>query len=214
LPAIVTVTKKDQPENIYPFAKPSVVSANWFAVYVTSRHEKRVALHFAQRQIEHFLPLYSARRRWKNGCTMNLALPLFSNYVFVRIEAAKRTRVLEVPGVLSLVGFGRTLTPLSDLEIAGLRSLVEQGKAEPHPYLVVGERVRIVAGSMAGSEGVLIRKKNNFRMVFALDAIMQCVAVEVDAADLEPVRIRTIRVGATPAPPGSGCPQAHGCRPS
>jgi transcription antitermination factor NusG len=214
LPAIVTVTKKDQPENIYPFAKPSVVSANWFAVYVTSQHEKRVAFHFAQRQIEHFLPLYSARRRWKNGCTMNLALPLFSNYVFVRIEAAKRTRVLEVPGVLSLVGFGRTLTPLSDLEIAGLRSLVEQGKAEPHPYLVVGERVRIVAGSMAGSEGVLIRKKNNFRMVFALDAIMQCVAVEVDAADLEPVRIRTIRVGATPAPPGSGCPHAHGCRPS
>jgi len=214
MPAVVTVTKKDEPENLYPLAEASVVSANWFAVYVTSQHEKRVAFHFAQRQIEHFLPLYSARRRWKNGCTMNLALPLFSNYVFVRIQAAKRTRVLEVPGVLSLVGFGRTLTPLSDLEIAGVRSAVEQGKAEPHPYLVIGERVRIVAGSMVGSEGVLIRKKNNFRVVFALDAIMQCVAVEVDAADLEPVRSRMTPVGATPALAGCGNLQAHGYRAS
>jgi hypothetical protein len=39
---------------------------------------------------------------------------------------------------------------------------------------------------MTGMEGVLVRKKNNFRVVLALDAIMQCVAVEVDADDLEP----------------------------
>jgi transcription antitermination factor NusG len=95
-------------------------------------------------------------------------------------------RVLEVPGVLSLVGFGRTLAPLSDCEIEALRSCIGQRKIEPHPYLVIGERVRIKAGPMTGMEGVLVRKKSNFRVVLALDVIMQCVAVEVDAADLEP----------------------------
>jgi hypothetical protein len=40
---------------------------------------------------------------------------------------------------------------------------------------------------MAGLEGVLVRKKNNFRVVLALDVIMRSVAVEVDADDLEPV---------------------------
>jgi transcription antitermination factor NusG len=61
------------------------------------------------------------------------------------------------------------------------------GKIEPHPYLKVGERVRVTAGSMAGVEGILVRKKNEFRFILTLDAIMRSVAVEVDAHDLEPV---------------------------
>jgi transcription antitermination factor NusG len=161
-------------------------SASWFAAYTNSHHEKRVALHFAERRIESFLPLYSAAHRWKNRCEMNLDLPLFPNYVFVRIDPRDRVRVLEVPGVVSLVGFGRVLAPLPDLEIEALRSGVGQRKIEPHPYLVIGERVRIKAGAMMGIEGVLVRKKNNFRVVLTLDAIMQSVAVEVDADDLEP----------------------------
>jgi transcription antitermination factor NusG len=161
-------------------------SANWFAAYTNSHHEKRVASHFGERQIESFLPLYSALHRWKNRREVDVDLPLFPNYVFVHIDPSDRVRVLEVPGVLSLVGFGRTLAPLSDFEIEALRSCVGQRKIEPHPYLVIGERVRIKTGPMTGMEGVLVRKKNNFRVVLALDAIMQCVAVEVDADDLEP----------------------------
>jgi transcriptional antiterminator NusG len=161
-------------------------SANWFAAYTNSHHEKRVASHFGERQIESFLPLYSVLHRWKNRCEVDLDLPLFPNYVFVHIDPRERVRVLEVPGVLSLVGFGRTLAPLSDFEVESLRSCVGQRKIEPHPYLVIGERVRIKAGPMAGMEGVLVRKKSNYRVVLALDVIMQCVAVEVDADDVEP----------------------------
>jgi transcription antitermination factor NusG len=161
-------------------------SANWFAAYTNSHHEKRVASHFGERQIESFLPLYATLHRWKNRCEVDLDLPLFPNYVFVHIDPRDRVRVLEVPGVLSMVGFGRTLAPLSDFEIEAIRSCVGQRKIEPHPYLVIGERVRIKAGPLTGMEGVLVRKKSNFRVVLALDVIMQCVAVEVDADDLEP----------------------------
>src|SRR5450432_2585383 len=92
-------------------------SANWFAAYTNFHHEKRVASQFAERRIESFLPLYSTRHRWKNRCEMNLELPLFPNYVFVRIGLRDRVRVLTVPGVVSLVGFGRILAPLPDFEI-------------------------------------------------------------------------------------------------
>jgi transcription antitermination factor NusG len=162
-------------------------SAKWFAAYTNSRREKCVASQFAERRIESFLPLYATRHRWRNRCEMRVELPLFQNYVFVRIDPRERVRVLEVPGVLSLVGFGRTLAPLPDFEIETLRSCLGQRKIEPHPYLVIGERVRIQAGPMAGMEGVLVRKKNNLRVVLALDVIMQSVAVEVDADDVEPV---------------------------
>jgi transcription antitermination factor NusG len=173
-------------QKIQGLAAAQESSANWFAAYTNSHHEKRVASHFGERQIESFLPLYAALHRWKNRCEVDLDLPLFPNYVFVHIDPRERVRVLEVPGVLSLVGFGRTLAPLSDFEIEALRSCAGQRKIEPHPYLVIGERVRIKAGPMTGMEGVLVRKKSNFRVVLALDVIMQCVAVEVDADDLEP----------------------------
>jgi transcription antitermination factor NusG len=161
-------------------------SARWFAAYTYSNHEKRVASYFGERGMESFLPLYAARHRWKNGCDMNLELPLFPNYVFVHMASRERVRVLEVPGVVALVGFGRTLAPLPDFEIEALRSGLGRRRLEPHPYLVIGDRVRIKRGAMMGMEGVLVRKKNNFRVVLALDVIMQCVAVEVDADDLEP----------------------------
>ena len=106
-------------------------SANWFAAYTDSHHEKRVALHFGERQIESFLLLYATLHRWKNRCEVDLDLPLFPNYVFVHIDPRDRVRVLEVPGVLSLVGFGRTLAPLSDFEIEALRSCVGQRKSSP-----------------------------------------------------------------------------------
>jgi transcription antitermination factor NusG len=163
-------------------------SAHWFAVYTNTHHEKRVNAYFKEREIESFLPLYATQRQWKNRCAMKLELPLFPNYVFAHIARGERVRVLEIPGVLSLVGFGRHLTPLPDLEIEALRAGLSQRTVEPHPYLVVGERVRIKAGAMIGMEGVLLRKKNNFRVVLALDAIMQSVSIEVGAEDLEVAR--------------------------
>jgi len=172
-------------QKIHESVEAQTFSSKWFAAYTNSRHEKCVATQFAERQIESFLPLYATRHRWRNRCEMLVELPLFQNYVFVRIDPRERVRVLEVPGVLSLVGFGRTLAPLPDFEIEALRSGLAQRKIEPHPYLVIGERVCIKAGPMVGMEGVLVRKKNNFRVVLALDVIMQSMAVEVDADDLE-----------------------------
>lgn len=181
----------------------------WVAAYTSSHHEKRVASHLSERQIESFLPLYSTTHHWKNRCAMKLELPLFPNYVFVRMAHRDRARVLEVPGVWSLVSFGRSLASLPDFEIAALRSGVGQRKIEPHPYLVVGERVRIKAGAMLGMEGALVREKNRSRVVIAIEAIRQSVAVEVDAVDLEPAATPREKPGCgiarRPGPVGRSC---------
>jgi transcription antitermination factor NusG len=161
--------------------------SRWYAAYTTPRHEKRLAEHFDVRRIEHFLPLYHVQRRWKDGSKVSLELPLFPNYIFVRIARRDRVRVLEVPGVLFIAGSGREPTPLPDDEIEALRRGLALWKIEPHYYLVVGEKACINAGPFAGMQGVLIRKKNNLRVVLTLPLIMQSVAVEVDAHDVVPV---------------------------
>lgn len=160
-------------------------SPRWFAVYTTPRHEKHVSELATDRGIETFLPLYRTARQWKKRCPVVLELPLFPTYVFVRMTQGDRGAVLGLPGVLSIVGSAREPWPLPDFEIEALRSGMHLRKVEPHPYLVVGERARIKAGPMAGMEGVLVRKKNSLRVVLTLDNIMQSVAVEVDANDLE-----------------------------
>jgi transcription antitermination factor NusG len=158
----------------------------WFAVYTTPRHEKHVSEILVERQIETFLPLYRTNRQWQKSRPVVLDLPLFPTYVFVRIARHARGVVLGTPGVLSIVGSSREAWPLPDLEIEALRSGLSTRKIEPHPYLIVGERVRIKTGVMTGVEGVLVRKKNNLRVVLSLDTIMQSFAVEVAADDIEP----------------------------
>jgi transcription antitermination factor NusG len=160
----------------------------WFAVYTTSRHEKRVAQHLGCREIEYYLPLYKADRKWSDGSRVTLDLPLFPGYLFVRIKRAERVRVLEVPGTLTVVGgTGREPAPLPDEAIDALRAGLHLRRAEPHPLLTVGQRARICSGALAGMEGIVLRKKNSCRVILTLEHIQRSIAVEVDGDDLEPV---------------------------
>jgi transcription antitermination factor NusG len=158
---------------------------HWYAAYTLANHEKRVMQQFTERSVEHFLPLYESTRIWKDR-RVKLQLPLFPGYVFVRLALRDRLRVLQVPSVVRLVGFNGHPAALPDKEIEALRtSVVMQLRAEPHPYLTVGRRVRIKSGPLAGVEGILVRKKNAFRVVLSLDFILRSAAVEVDASDIE-----------------------------
>jgi transcription antitermination factor NusG len=161
-------------------------SDDWFAVYTLSCREKQVSRHMDIHAIEHFLPVTKTRRRWKNGCTMMIEEPLFPGYLFVRIERSARTQVLAVPGVHSIVGTGKDPIPLPNFEIETLRRSVDLLTIEPHPYLNVGDRATILRGPLGGMTGFVVRKKNGLRFILSLDLIMKSVAVEVDAADLEP----------------------------
>jgi transcription antitermination factor NusG len=177
-------------ENYGAFCAGVDTAPRWLALYTTPRHEKHVSEILVQRQIETFLPLYRTTRRWKKSRPVVLELPLFPSYVFVRIPRQARGAVLGVPGVLSIVGSAREPWPLPDHDIEAIRLGVQMRKIEPHPYLTVGERARVVFGVLAGLEGVIVRKKNNLHIVLSLDQIMQSVAIEVDASELEPVSTR------------------------
>jgi transcription antitermination factor NusG len=164
------------------------LASNWFAVFTTPRHEKRVEQHLRLRNVESFLPLYRSPRKWRNGLKVVLELPLFPGYIFVRIRRSERVKVLEVPGVVAIVGGAAgQMAKLPEAEVEALRSGLHLRQAEPHPLLTVGRRARIRSGALAGLEGIVVRKKNSFRVVLTMDLIMQSIVVEVDGEELEPV---------------------------
>lgn len=168
-------------------ASNSSIPRSWFAVFTAPRHEKRVEEHFRAREIESFLPLYRTHRQWKDGSKGVLQLPLFANYIFVRIGCGERLPVLSIPGVISIVGGGRQSSPVPDSYIQFLRKGIREGKIQPHPYLVSGARVRIRSGVMAGMEGILLHRKSDCRVVITLEMIMKSVRVEVQMDDIEPI---------------------------
>ena len=156
----------------------------WYAAYTNANHEKRVSEQLGVRKIEHFLPLYTSLRRWKDR-RVKLEMPLFPGYVFVRTALQNRMHVLQVPGVARLVGFDGTAAALPEDEIEALRmSLGNRLRVEPYPYLTAGRRVRVQAGPLVGLTGIVVRRKGGARFVVTLDLIQRSVAVEVNEDDL------------------------------
>jgi len=159
----------------------------WYAAYTHARHEKKVAQQLQERGIEHFLPVYHSVRSWKDR-RKELDMVLFPGYVFTRIDVAEKLRVLQLPGVVRFVSFNGQPTPLAGDDLAALRNALQQGmRAEHHPYLTAGRRVKVVHGPLTGARGILLRLKTNCRIVISIDAIMRSVSVEIDESDVEPI---------------------------
>jgi len=162
-------------------------SPRWFALTVKPRHEKAATAYLGRKGLEAYLPLYKARRRWSDRFR-EVELCLFPGYVFCRFNFEKRLDVLNVPSVHSIVGFGDRETPVSEEEIELIRTILASGAPVlPWDYLKVGERVRIIDGSLKNIEGILVRERDAWRVVVSVELLQRSVAVEIDRDLVRPV---------------------------
>ncbi len=174
----------DKIQDMTDYRKPS---AAWFALYVRHRHEKVVAEVISGKGLKVFLPVYKTAHRWKDRMK-DLILPLFPNYVFTLAAPGQRNLVLSTPGIYDFVRLGGVPAPIPAEEIEAVRQAVSNGlNAEPHPFLKSGDRVRVKSGPLGGLEGVLVRKKNFYRLVLSVELLVKSISVEVDVADVERV---------------------------
>jgi transcription antitermination factor NusG len=163
-------------------------SSPWWALYTRHQHERTVADMLGTKGFDVFLPVYESVRRWKDRRKV-LSLPLFPCYVFVRGDLGRRLQILSTPGIHMILSHGDNFAAVPETEIQAIRRTVDgHFRVEPHPFLRCGDRVRVKRGSLEGIEGILVRKKNVFRLVLSVEMLAQSVGVEVDAADVEPVR--------------------------
>lgn len=159
----------------------------WYVVYTCPRHEKFVAHQMNERQISCFLPLYASLRRWKDR-TKRLELPLFPGYLFVQMTPENRISILGLPGVVQFVCFQGKPAPVSATELESLRQGTNGSMVvQPHPFLQAGRRVRVVGGSMAGLEGIFLRRKDQNRIVISISLIQRSVSVEIGEAEVAPL---------------------------
>jgi transcription antitermination factor NusG len=162
-------------------------SERWFAVRVKSRCEKVVAQMAEGRGFEEFLPVYRSRRKWSDR-QQDVELPLFPGYLFCRLNPEHRLPLLTIPGVLHIVGIGKTPVPVDDFEIAAIQGAVQSGlSAEPWPFLEVGDRVRLEAGPLTGLEGILVGSDKQQRIVVSVTLLRRSVAVTIERDWVRPL---------------------------
>lgn len=165
-------------------ANSATAAGNWFAVYTRHQHERKVASLLSEQEFEIFYPTYTEVHRWKDR-KREISLPLFPGYVFFRGALENRVRILSTPGVHFILSTGSAPAPIPDQEIDGLRRAVHlRMRVEPFPYLKLGDRVRVTCGPLAGTEGLLARKKDSSRLVLSIHMLGRSAAVEIDAGDV------------------------------
>jgi len=166
-----------------------VARPQWYAVHTRSRHEKQVARLLEEKQLDAFLPLRKEVHRWKDRCKP-VELPLFTGYVFVRLplDVEQRLRVLRTFGVVRIVGFAQQDVSVPEAQIEMLRRLTaSDAPLHRHRYLRAGQRVKVISGSLAGVDGILVRVTKTDRLVVSVPAIHRSVAVEISGYDVVPV---------------------------
>jgi transcription antitermination factor NusG len=162
---------------------------NWYAVQTRSRHEKMVARQLEGQGFATFLPLTTQLRQWSDRRKV-VELPLFPGYTFVRMvyQPEQRLRVLNTEGIVSFVGIHGQGMPIPDRQIEHIQTLqTAQVPMENHPFLKVGQRVRIRSGSLNGTEGILVGQDSDRMLVISVELIQRSVSIRLQGYEVEAV---------------------------
>lgn len=161
----------------------------WFAVQTRPRHEKKVSAELQEKGVSAFLPLVSSTRQWSDRRRV-VEMPLFAQYVFVRIAQTLQTRVsvLRTNGVTNFVGTRGLGVPIPDEQIERVQAVVTHGiPATPHAFLNVGKRIRIRGGALDGLQGILTAVNGDQTLVVSVELIQRSIAIRIAGFSIEPV---------------------------
>lgn len=162
---------------------PEINKAGWLVLCTAYQQEGSVGNYLLAKQFDVFNPYYVASGD-RNDPVNSVRLPLFPGYVFVAGATKRRNQLLTVPGVHTIVSFGRVPAEIPAAEIEPIRRAMHCSMlVRPHPYLATGEDATVAKGPLAGVSGFLAPKgdqKERLQLVLSIQLISKSVAVEMD----------------------------------
>ena len=153
----------------------------WIVVRSKPRSEKVAHNELVKKNIESYLPLLKERRKWSDRKKW-VEFPLFSSYLFARIEIKDSIFVLQTQGVNTIVKFGKQIAIVQNSVIEAIRLAMEGGyQLEPVEYFVEGNQVEVIAGPMKGVKGIVAKLKGQNRLIIKIDAIQQALSIQIES---------------------------------
>ena len=164
----------------------NIQAARWYSIQTRYRFERKVNAQLQQKGLQTFLPLLQEFHHWSDR-RQPVYIPLFSGYTFARFElsAALRIELLHTKGIIGLISFRGVPVPIPPKQIEDLQKLLSQKvPCSLHPFLRVGQRVRIRGGCLDGLEGIL-EQRGEKNLVISLESIQRAVAITIEGYELE-----------------------------
>ena len=159
----------------------------WIVVRSKPRAEKVAFDQLMKKGINVYLPLVKKRQKWSDRKKW-VELPLFSNYLFAKVELKNSIYILQTHGVSSIVKFNGTVATVQESVVNSIRWALEGGyELEPTEYFFQGDEVEVIEGPMKGTKGVVVELKGVERLVLKIDALQQAVSVHIDSKFLRSV---------------------------
>ena len=181
---------------------PAAADKKWYAVHTRSRHEKVVAAQLCGRGVDTYLPLVEEIHRWsdrRNGFRFHCFPAMLSSTRGFRRDHGHRSAGPERGSHRGRPCGG---SPIPDEEIAIVHRLLSHNiPCVNHPFLEVGQRVRIRGGALDGVEGTLLARKGESCLVISIELIQRSLAVRIEGYDVEVgLTARLWSLAAEPAP--------------
>lgn len=138
---------------------------NWYALYVKSRSEKKVATEFDANGIEYYLPMIKILRKWSDRKKL-VDEPLFRGYIFVYIDQREYFDVVQTPNVVKYVSFEGKAVVVRQQEIEAIKYYLNGTDPEniENQTWEAGRKIEVIAGPMAGLTGELIEVEGKKRV--------------------------------------------------
>jgi transcription elongation factor/antiterminator RfaH len=161
---------------------------NWIVVRSKPRSEKIAYAQLKEKEIEAYLPLLKERRKWSDRKKW-VEFPLFSSYLFAKIEIKNSIFVLQTNGVSSLVKFGEEIAIVQDEVVNAIKLAIDGGyQLTPAEYFIAGNAVEVIEGPMRGVKGIVAQLKGKDRLVIKIDAIQQALSIDIDTRFIKNIK--------------------------
>ena len=134
---------------------------NWYLLRTKPRQDKRAKMHLANQGLACYAPEVWVNKS-KSVAPKHCLEPLFPGYVFLcgdeadRLAALRTNRIARVLDVVDQVRLRRELSHVERIVDADL-------PVELYPGLRQGCRCQVVSGSLAGLEGIVLRRRGPTR---------------------------------------------------
>lgn len=134
----------------------------WHVIYTKPRNELKVAARLEGLGLEVYCPTTTQVRQWSDR-KKKITVPLFSCYVFVKLDGSNRNTVFEVPGVVRFLFSLGAYALVKDSEIETIRQWNNQ---KEHSALVTegltkGDLVYIASGAFKSHEAIILELGKN-----------------------------------------------------
>jgi transcription antitermination factor NusG len=149
----------------------------WYACYTKPRWEKKVSRVMEQKGIECWCPLKKTQKQWSDRKKI-VEEPLFTSYVFVRVDDTERTKVLMTDGILNFVYYVGKPAVIRDEEIDLIKKYLSEKEAtvsvQSLSSLDENTRIKVNHGVFMDTVGTVLKggKKKVFVKLESLDQVM------------------------------------------